>query len=128
MKEAGCSGGRTLLGEEVEKGECRLSSRSASETRTGSGVGTGLIGGGGIAVESKGWNDPGEGNAGDGSNLMVGLASTDGSGDCLVFGGTGFGCSNLVSRALFSDVYMTATLVEGEFMVPVSDHPIAALL
>lgn len=25
----------------------------------------------------------------------------------------------------FSEVYMTATLVDGEFMVPVSDHPIA---
>lgn len=29
------------------------------------------------------------------------------------------------SRPLFSDVYMTATLVEGEFIVPVSDHPMA---
>lgn len=25
-----------------------------------------------------------------------------------------------------SDVYMTATLVEGEFIVPVKDHPMAA--
>ena len=32
-----------------------------------------------------------------------------------------------VSRPLllFSDVYMTATFVEGEFIVPVSDQPIA---
>jgi hypothetical protein len=25
----------------------------------------------------------------------------------------------------FSDVYITATFVEGEFIVPVSDHPMA---
>jgi hypothetical protein len=32
----------------------------------------------------------------------------------------------LLSRALlFSEVYMTATFVEGEFIVPVSDQPIA---
>lgn len=27
----------------------------------------------------------------------------------------------------FSDVYITATFVEGEFIVPVSDHPMAWL-
>ena len=31
----------------------------------------------------------------------------------------------LVSRVLFSEVYMTATLVDGESIVPVSDQPIA---
>lgn len=34
----------------------------------------------------------------------------------------GFVCGGLP----FSGVYMTATFVEGEFMVPVSDQPIAA--
>lgn len=29
---------------------------------------------------------------------------------------------------LFSDVYITATFVDGEFMVPVSDHPMAVRL
>jgi hypothetical protein len=29
---------------------------------------------------------------------------------------------------LFSELYMTATLVDGEFIVPVRDHPIAVLL
>jgi len=84
------------------------------------------MGGGGIVAESKGWNDPGEGNVGDGSNLMVGLESADGIEDWLLLGGTCLDCNDLVSRALFSEVYMTATLVEGEFIVPVSDHPIAA--
>jgi hypothetical protein len=27
---------------------------------------------------------------------------------------------------LFSELYMTATFVDGEFMVPVRDHPMAA--
>jgi hypothetical protein len=40
--------------------------------------------------------------------------------------GCEFSVAGFVSRALLlSDVYMTATLVDGEFMVPVSDHPIA---
>lgn len=42
-----------------------------------------------------------------------------------VFADTGFD-EGFASRVLFSELYMTATLVEGEFMVPVSDHPIAA--
>ena len=37
------------------------------------------------------------------------------------FGGAGF----ILRLSPFSDVYMTATLVDGEFIVPVSDHPIA---
>lgn len=28
-------------------------------------------------------------------------------------------------KGLLSDVYMTARFVEGEFMVPVNDHPMA---
>jgi hypothetical protein len=36
-------------------------------------------------------------------------------------GGGGF----VVRPSPFSEVYMTATFVEGEFMVPVSDQPIA---
>jgi hypothetical protein len=38
--------------------------------------------------------------------------------------GVGLGLEGLL--LLFSDEYMTATLVEGEFMVPVRDQPIAA--
>jgi len=47
-----------VLGELVEKGECRLSRRSASETRTGSGVGIvwkAALGGGGIFAGSNAW-------------------------------------------------------------------------
>ena len=33
--------------------------------------------------------------------------------------------ADLVSRALVSEVYITATLVDGESIVPVSDQPIA---
>jgi hypothetical protein len=43
-------------------------------------------------------------------------------------GGGGLGTvafGALVLLPLFSELYMTATLVEGEFMVPVRDHPIA---
>lgn len=45
-----------VFGELVEKGECRLSRRSASETSTGSGVGKVLkaaLGGGGMFDGSK---------------------------------------------------------------------------
>lgn len=34
-------------------------------------------------------------------------------------------CVVVASLALFSELYITATLVDGEFIVPVSDHPIA---
>lgn len=41
----------------------------------------------------------------------------------------GLGCIVLDSRPLpFSALYMTATFVDGEFMVPVSDQPIAAFV
>lgn len=110
--------------------------RSASDTRTGSGVGTGLkpdAGGGGIVVGSNVcWEGVGSGNEdGEGigvaefSNFMRfavvgGFDSTDAIEGCVA------STAGLTSRTLLlSDVYMTATLVEGEFMVPVSDHPIA---
>jgi hypothetical protein len=38
--------------------------------------------------------------------------------------GEGF-VSRVLLLLLFSALYMTATLVEGEFMVPVRDHPMA---
>jgi len=78
-------------------------------------------GGGGIVLESRGKGDIGCG----GSNVIEGVAMVCASSDCalarLAFGWDGF----VLWTVLFSDVYMTATLVEGEFMVPVSDHPIA---
>jgi hypothetical protein len=45
-----------------------------------------------------------------------------------VLAGERFGGAGFVSRPtlLLSEVYMTATFVEGEFIVPVSDHPMAA--
>lgn len=56
-KEVGCKVWRVAFGEEAEYGECRLSSRSASETRTGSDAVAVLMlvasGGGGIVLESK---------------------------------------------------------------------------
>ena len=43
-----------------------------------------------------------------------------------VLAGERFDGAGFVSRPeLFSDVYMTATFVDGEFIVPVSDHPMA---
>lgn len=60
------------------------------------------------------------------SNLTGGLDMIEAMEGC-VLAGERFDDAGLVSRpALFSDVYMTATLVDGEFIVPVSDHPIAA--
>jgi hypothetical protein len=41
--------------------------------------------------------------------------------------GFGFGGAALV-LLLFSELYITATFVEGEFMVPVRDHPIAVAM
>ena len=59
------------------------------------------------------------------SNLMGGSDIRDAMEGCALagvwWGGGGF----VVRPSPFSEVYMTATLVEGEFMVPVSDHPIA---
>ena len=44
---------------------------------------------------------------------------------CVLAGGS-FGCVSFASLPLLvSELYMTATLVDGEFMVPVSDHPMA---
>lgn len=46
------------------------------------------------------------------------------------FAGGGFvGCAALVSRVLLlSELYITATFVEGEFIVPVRDQPIAVCI
>ena len=43
----------------------------------------------------------------------------------MLVGGTWGGGGFVLRPSPFSDVYMTATFVEGEFMVPVSDHPMA---
>jgi hypothetical protein len=43
--------------------------------------------------------------------------------------GFGFGGAALaLLLLLFSELYITATFVEGEFMVPVRDHPIAVAM
>ena len=59
------------------------------------------------------------------SNLTGGFdmsAAIDGR----VLAGERLAGPDFVSRpVLFSDVYITATFVDGEFIVPVSDHPIA---
>lgn len=46
--------------------------------------------------------------------------------DGCVLAGERFDAGFVSRPVLFSDVYMTATFVEGEFIVPVSDQPIAA--
>ena len=120
------------MGALFEKGECKLSRRSASETKTGSGVGTVLnvvFGGGGIVVGSKGgggvWREKGE-EVGKGSNFS-GLESTEAIEGCVIVGAAGLGWGERGGLALLSEVYITATLVEGEFMVPVRDQPMAIL-
>jgi hypothetical protein len=55
-----------------------------------------------------------------GSNLRGVSAMSDAMEGC----GFGFDGAAL-ALLLFSELYMTATFVEGEFMVPVRDHPIA---
>lgn len=127
-KEVGCKGRRELLGEEIEYGECRLRRRSASETRTGSDTEAVLMlvaGGGGIALESKGRNGA-EWFKGVGSNLVTAFNNVGVNGGRPFTAGVCFGCNGFSSRGLpFSEVYITATFVEGEFIVPVSDQPIA---
>jgi len=69
----------------------------------------------------------GEGSGCVDSNLMGGSEMSDAIEGCELDGG-GFGGAAFVSRGwLFSELYITATLVDGEFMVPVRDHPIAVL-
>ena len=111
-----------------EKGECRFNSRSASEARTGSGVGMLLKGGGGgMDAELKGEKADGEGRECCRSNLMGGSEISDAM-EGWVFAGGIAGAVLVLRLSLFSDVYMTATFVLGEFMVPVSDHPMAVAL
>lgn len=61
----------------------------------------------------------------DDSNLTGGFAMREAMEGC-VLAGECFDGADFISRpGGLSDVYMTATLVEGEFIVPVSDQPIA---
>lgn len=62
----------------------------------------------------------------DDSNLTGGFDMSEAMEGC-VLAGEGFACAAFVSRPLLSDVpvYMTAILVDGEFIVPVRDHPMA---
>jgi hypothetical protein len=63
----------------------------------------------------------------EGSNLRAGSDMSDAMEGC----GFGFGGAALVLLLLlllFSELYITATFVEGEFMVPVRDHPIAVAM
>jgi hypothetical protein len=61
----------------------------------------------------------------EGSNLTGGLDMSDAMEGC-VLAGERFNVVFVSRPLLFSDVYMTATFVEGEFIVPVSDQPMAA--
>jgi hypothetical protein len=59
---------------------------------------------------------------------MDGLEISDAIEGCELAGGGNLepeGFEACVLLPLFSELYMTATLVEGEFMVPVRDHPMA---
>jgi hypothetical protein len=118
------NGVRIAAGEPPGKGECKFSSRSASETRTGSGVGMLAKGGGGIDAELNGEKLDGEGNGCCCSNLRAGSDIKEAMEGWVL--ADGFGGAAFVLRASpVSDVYITATLVEGEFIVPVNDHPMA---
>jgi hypothetical protein len=62
------------------------------------------------------------------SNLMGGLEMRDAIEGCELAGGGGLetgGFETSVLLPLFSELYMTATFVDGEFIVPVKDHPMA---
>jgi hypothetical protein len=83
-----------------------------------------LKGGGGMDAELKGEKADGEGRECCCSNLMGGSEMIE-----AMEGWVLAGSAVLVLRpSPFSDVYMTATFVLGEFMVPVSDHPMAVAL
>jgi hypothetical protein len=62
----------------------------------------------------------------EGSKLTGGFDMSEAIEGCVLagerFDGAGFDSRPVL---LLSDVYMTATFVDGEFIVPVSDHPIA---
>jgi hypothetical protein len=84
--------------------------------------------GGGMDAELKGEKLDGEGRECGSSNLMGGSDIREAM-EGWVLAGSGFGGAVLVLRpSPFSEVYMTATFVLGEFMVPVSDHPMAVVL
>jgi hypothetical protein len=119
-------------GEAAEKGECRLRRRSASETETGSGDGRRLLlngGGGGMEAWLKRIEEDGEARTWCvDSNLMGGTDMRDAIEGCELAGGGGWKAvafETWVLLPLFSELYITATFVDGEFMVPVRDHPMA---
>lgn len=60
----------------------------------------------------------------EGSNLTGGFDMSEAIEGC-VLAGERFDVIFVSRPLLFSDVYITATFVEGEFIVPVSDQPIA---
>lgn len=123
-------------GEAAENGEWRLRRRSASETMTGSGFGRALLlkgGGGGMEAWLNGDRVVDDGDAegcGAGSNLMGGSEMSEAMEGWEFAGGGGFDANIFESRGLllFSELYITATFVDGEFIVPVRDHPMAMLL
>lgn len=85
-------------------------------------------GGGGMDAELNCEKPDGEGKDCCDSNFMGGSDIREAIEGC-VLPGLGFGGGGLVVRlSPFSEVYMTATFVDGEFIVPVSDHPIATEL
>jgi len=123
-----CGGALIAVGEPPENGEWRFKRRSASETNTGSGAGMLLKarfgGGGGIDAELNCAKADGAGSDCD-SNFIWGSDITDAIEPCVLDGGCFGGAGFVLRLSPFSDVYMTATLVDGEFIVPVRDHPIA---
>jgi hypothetical protein len=86
----------------------------------------GFGGGGGMDAELNCEKADGDGRDWwRGSNLIGGSDMRDAMEGCVLAGGA-LGSGGFVLRpSPFSDVYMTATFVDGEFMVPVSDHPMA---
>jgi hypothetical protein len=85
-------------------------------------------GGGGIEAWLKRVVDGETSDCWADSNLIGGLDIREAMEGCELAGGGGLetaGFKACVLLPLFSELYITATLVEGEFIVPVRDHPIA---
>ena len=85
----------------------------------------GFEGGGGIDAELNCEKPDGDAIDWRGSNL-IGVSDINDAIEGWVLAGSVLEGGGLVLRlSPFSEVYMTATLVDGEFMVPVRDQPIA---
>lgn len=96
---------------------------------TGSGLGMLLYawfgGGGGMEAELNRETLCGDVTGCCGSNFIGGSDIKDAIEGCALAGVGLRGGAFIVRPSPFSEVYITATFVEGEFIVPVRDHPIA---